>query len=477
MILMDEEGKMKTKLFVRGETGCHGKPKLFLALWGVAVLALAIALPVSAFCQNTATWTGAGGNSNWSTASNWSSNNPGTCSVPPTSSCNVNIGLGYANVILDQSATVESLALGTGTVTTPGVSLYVQPVDQMPGTNLLAVGNLLTVGQSSYATLTLNSNDPCSGPPCGTAGAAVANSVTSRSSGIIGDQPGVTGIVNVAGNGEQWSITGNLTVGNNGTGTLNVTGGGAVSNAIAYVGANPGSSGTVLVSGPGSTWSSSGNVNIGGAVGSAGTANVTVVDSGELKSGGGTGLITIGATGTVTADGGTLDGDVFNDGGKLDPSTAITINGSYTEGPGGILTFDVSGNGAGQYGQIDIEGTPGTVDLEAGSVIDIDFGFTPSNVLQYTFDFFVGASSFIGDPICTGSNGPNCVTVNFSGLSGDTTGITLTPGGNFVLTVNQGDPPAPVPEPGTWALTLTALIAMAGFAGRRKRSAIPNLVI
>ena len=52
-------------------------------------------------------------------------------------------------------------------------------------------------------------------------------------------------------------------VGENGTGTLNISNGGTVSNHQANIGSFSGSSGTVTVGGTGSTWSNTGNLGIG----------------------------------------------------------------------------------------------------------------------------------------------------------------------------------------------------------------------
>ena len=54
-------------------------------------------------------------------------------------------------------------------------------------------------------------------------------------------------------------------VGESGSGTLSITGGGLVSNAeIGYVGYNSGSTGRVTVTGAGSTWNSSSDLYISG---------------------------------------------------------------------------------------------------------------------------------------------------------------------------------------------------------------------
>jgi len=76
-----------------------------------------------------------------------------------------------------------------------------------------------------------------------------------------------------------WNLgLGNLTVGQNGTGTLGITSGGSVSNFDGNLGANAGSSGTVTVTGAGSSWSNGNSLQIG----SDGTGNLTIDDSGAV---------------------------------------------------------------------------------------------------------------------------------------------------------------------------------------------------
>ena len=77
----------------------------------------------------------------------------------------------------------------------------------------------------------------------------------------------------VDGTGSTWTNSGSLYVGNCGNGTLNITGGGAVSNTNGYIGYNSGSTGTVTVAGTGSTWTNSGDLDVGNY--GSGTLNIT----------------------------------------------------------------------------------------------------------------------------------------------------------------------------------------------------------
>ncbi len=85
-------------------------------------------------------------------------------------------------------------------------------------------------------------------------------------SSYLGYNSGSTGTVTVTGSGSggpSLLYSAGLYVGNSGSGTLNITNGGYVSNAVGYVGYGSGSTGTVLVSGSGSTWNNGGNLFVG----------------------------------------------------------------------------------------------------------------------------------------------------------------------------------------------------------------------
>ncbi|QDU54054.1 PEP-CTERM sorting domain-containing protein [Aeoliella mucimassa] len=87
--------------------------------------------------------------------------------------------------------------------------------------------------------------------------------------GILGNNLGSTGQVSVDGAGSSWAIQsvfssyGDLTIGNQGTGSLSITNGGFVSNELATVGKQLDGSGTVLVDGEGSLWENTSSLYLG----------------------------------------------------------------------------------------------------------------------------------------------------------------------------------------------------------------------
>ncbi len=83
-------------------------------------------------------------------------------------------------------------------------------------------------------------------------------------SGTIGDKFGSTGVVMVDGTGSSWQSSGRLHVGSYGNGYLFVTNGGTVSNRYGgSIGFELGSKGKVTVDGAGSTWTNTGQLSIG----------------------------------------------------------------------------------------------------------------------------------------------------------------------------------------------------------------------
>ena len=80
----------------------------------------------------------------------------------------------------------------------------------------------------------------------------------------IGCNSGSTGEVTVDGAGSTWTIGGSFFfVGYSGSGTLNITGGGVVSNNYAFIGYDYGSTGMVTVDGAGSTWTNGDYLYVG----------------------------------------------------------------------------------------------------------------------------------------------------------------------------------------------------------------------
>ncbi|HLG45783.1 MAG TPA: autotransporter domain-containing protein [Reyranella sp.] len=320
----------------------------------------------------------------------------------------------------------------SGTVPTPGSSAFIDTIAPNPtavngpGAQALDV----VVGGSIAGKLTIGSNG-----------------TVTDTNGSVGDSSGSTGTVIVSGVGAGWINSGDLYIGRNGTGTLDVVTGGSVSNVIGHVGGCAGCStgavGTATVSGGGATWTNSSALIIG----DSGTGLVMISGGGQLLTGSAGGFI-----GNWPASSGTMTvtdaGSAWNIsgqlvvGGFLGPAlgTLTVQNGgavSNTDGSvgyatGSIGTASVSGAGATWTNSGDLYiGRNGTGSLGIGG------GGTVSNVIGH-----VGG--------CAGCSAGAVGTVTVSGVGttwtnslalaiGDSgTGQVTISGGGQVLTGSAG---------------------------------------
>jgi T5SS/PEP-CTERM-associated repeat protein len=96
--------------------------------------------------------------------------------------------------------------------------------------------------------------------------------------GEIGYSTGATGVVNISGTGSTWNSSFEIDVGYHGAGTLNITGGGAVSGDYGEIGYESGSHGMATVDGVGSKWT----CNYGVAVGNYGVGTLHITNGGTV---------------------------------------------------------------------------------------------------------------------------------------------------------------------------------------------------
>jgi fibronectin-binding autotransporter adhesin len=208
---------------------------------------------------------------------------------------------------------------------------------------------------STYAAGRLYVGESGSGTVAVTHGGAV-----SVGGGIVGDLVGAVGSITVDGIGS--SVTDIGGIGNQGSGSLSVTGG-ATASAIyggGGIGAMPGSSGTVTVDGAGSLLS---NVY---TVGYSGNGTLTVTNGGSVKSytgglaiganSGGTGIVTLSGAGTsLTASGTTIGyagtgilslsagaqmtSTSMQVGGRPATASGVTVDGAGTSLSAGAMTL------------------------------------------------------------------------------------------------------------------------------------------
>lgn len=335
-----------------------------------------------------------------------------------------------SGAMIGRHSTSTAKVSGTGSSWTTGL-LYIGGDDGDPGTG--GNGTLTVSGggavTSSGARLGLNSNDSGtasisgSGSVWNTGGAHTVLSVGYNGTGtvtisdnarletawaIIGHNAGSTGNVSLS-SGAHLTDTGALYVGNEGTGTLSISGDADVTSGDGYVGTANGSHGTATVTGSGSSWTMSGALFVGQSAGSIGAMTISdgasvsdyqgivgdlAASSGSLTvTGAGStwaSVVTTGqaysgdinagrfGTGTITvADGGKITGNRFYAGNEAGSNGTVTVTGTgssitttdqFVVGADGTGTATVSDGGKISAGTIKIaaaSGSTGTLNVGA----------------------------------------------------------------------------------------------------------------
>jgi T5SS/PEP-CTERM-associated repeat protein len=202
----------------------------------------------------------------------------------------------------------------------------------------------------------------------------------------------------------------------------------------------------VSISGAGSTWEDSATIGIGG-LGGRGTVNVT--DGGTVRAA----TVVVGTLGKLGGDMGSIVATVVNAGGTVRPGDApgvLHITGDYQQ-TAGTLLFEIAGNQPGQFDQLLVSGHA----TLSGGLIEVEFmnGFVPQPGDRFDLLSSAGLDHAGVDLEVLGLAAGVDYTRAF-----DATGFELTVAGV----------PA-VPEPSTWWLLGTGLVATIGrrWPGRR----------
>ena len=325
-----------------------------------AALAFAAAGTVSA--ATTENWTGAT-SSAWSDKTNWDGGAVpawgDTVNVDKISpnAANFNDGsttgkLGAVTLGITGTSSLSILAAShlVATQFSIGDGANANGTTTIADKGALNVANDVYVGNKGTGTLTVQKS--------GSGGGTVMDS-----DGWIGKAQTGTGTVTVDGPGSVWTNFFNLSVGDYGVGTLNITHGGAVSDSTASVGGNNPTSGpdsTVIVSDPGSNWSTAGSLVVGvsgaGGLQVLNGATASSADSVLGSQDGSTGYATVDQAGSKWNVQGVLTvGDVGNgsvivtNGGAVSAIRAILGNSAGSIARGNVLvdsggSFTVSGD-------------------------------------------------------------------------------------------------------------------------------------
>lgn len=282
------------------------------------------------------------------------------------------------------------------------------------GTDEFGNGPIALVGREGLSTMNVTNGATVNMDPNGEAVTGLAGGLLIG--GATGTSGNANGTVNVSGAGSAINIgnqNASIQVGRNGTGALNITGGGKVTNApgnaLSIVGRTALSTGTVNVTGTGSEWQAGSDLFIGTdvdfgtrtAIGNGGQGTVNVANGGTLVAG----EIFNGARGTITGGGGTIIGNITNSaGGTIAAGNSpglMSVLGDTALLGGGTMEIELGGTvfDTGvptiEYDRLDVAdnllttATEGTVAIDAGAIFDIDFFGVFTAGLGDTFDVIV----------------------------------------------------------------------------------------
>ncbi|HVV01235.1 MAG TPA: GH25 family lysozyme [Verrucomicrobiae bacterium] len=181
--------------------------------------------------------------------------------------------------------------------------------------------------------------------------------VTNTGAGVIGQNSlANNNQVIVRDSGSRWGNGGTLSIGSLGSfNRLTVTNGGRVVDTFGNVALNGGSGNTVLVTGPNSVWTNTSSVNIG----NSGTSNQLIVTNGGVVSanfrvavgnGGGSNLLLLGSGGQIFCGQGVLSGSVNSSGNRAivwGTGSQWNIDGELDVGASGSFNTLMVTNGGG----------------------------------------------------------------------------------------------------------------------------------
>jgi T5SS/PEP-CTERM-associated repeat protein len=334
-------------------------------------------------------------------------------------------------VSLGSAVTVGSLELGNGA---PG------GLQLNPGGNLtmggLTVGALAPVlGPNGQGTLNITGGGTLSAASIVNAGSAVLGAVTASS-----------GAATLSGAGSQLSISGGLTLGNQGQGMLTVQSGGIVGDTFTNMGLQSSASGTATVNGAGSQWNNSSFL----VVSQSGNSVLNITNGGLVSDVRPTPTQSAAVIGLDSGSGGTVDvsgsGSVWKNNGPV--NVGFSGSGSLTIDSGGQVTTNILliGSQLGSHGSVKIQ--------SGGQLMNAGSAFV-GGVADSTAKVSIDAGSWINTgPVFIGtSSGQATVSIQDGGLL---TASAITVGTNGSLIVD----PATVEVDGNFTLSPSGLLSL-----------------
>lgn len=258
--------------------------------------------------------------------------------------------------------------------------------------------------------------------------------------GILGfDASSRANVVNIDGAGSSLINNVSLTVGNNGSGTINVTNGGSLTSSTSYLALFGGSSGAVNVNGTGSSWGAGTDL----LVGVLGQGALNISNGGTVNNGAGFVGFQAGSSGTVTID--SMGSGWTNTGaltvGRNGTGVLTLTNGGIASAATTILAAQ-----AGSSGTLNIGGAVGAAAQAAGGLnsATLQFGAGTGTLnFNHTESVYTFASAMSGAGTINQTAGTTTLTADSSAFTGATNvlGGRLAVDGslaNSAVTVSNG---------------------------------------
>jgi len=253
--------------------------------------------------------------------------------------------------------------------------------------------------------------------------------------GRMGYSANTQGSVSVDGGGSAWNCT-YLDVGEYGTGYLSIGNGGTVSSTNTWVGRYAGASGDVYLTGAGTKWTNSGSLYIGGDTAAVGGTGMVRVYNGAQLDVGGTLKLWDWDNGTLIIDGGTVTAHGFESAG----GSFRFLDGTMTVG-GGPLNFaarhlSISGMWTDEKPTFVLDGAVGSTcgELTVGTSYEGTMNIQNGATLTTMGDSLIGRFNGSKGTMTVTGSGTSWTTTGNLHLGGYSGGL----GGLGTLNVNSG---------------------------------------